>query len=57
MGRAVKSFILTTITWIACVVAVSYFFRVRPLYAIGAMALGFWTIVTDTAKKFVYSNP
>jgi len=48
MGRAVKNFFFTSITWIAIIVAATYVLRVRPLYALGTLVLGFITITRDT---------
>ncbi len=51
MGRAVQNLLLTSITWVAIVIAATFILRVRLVYAIGTMVLGFGTIVMDCIRN------
>lgn len=47
MGKAVKNLLVTSILWIALVLAGAWFLRLRLVEILGALLLGFKTIVSD----------
>lgn len=47
MGKAVKNLLVMSIAWVALVLVGAWFLRLRLLEALGALFLGFGTIVSD----------